>query len=137
MKAEGGISILLSLDFVYVPTADLDLAVERAVETLGAELVWKVRAMGTAVACLRPSATGPCILFADHLEGETPVLVYRVGDYAEALGRLRKTGANDIRELQIPHGPCASFRLAGSQRYAIYELVRPGIDAHFAGRVDP
>jgi hypothetical protein len=129
--------LLLSLDFVYTPTADVDLAVTRAIETLGAELVWKVRAMGTVVACLRASDTGPFILFADHLKGETPVFVYRVADYDAAVRHLRETGVRDIRELQIPHGPCASFRLDDGQRYAVYELVRPGIDAHFAGRIDP
>ena len=39
-----------SLDYIYVPAADVDGEVLRYVQTLGAELVWKVRGMGTTVA---------------------------------------------------------------------------------------
>ena len=129
--------MFMSLDFLYVPTADVDLAVDSAVEMLGAELVWKIRAMGTTVACLRVTEAGPALLLSGHLEGEAPILVYRVADYKATVAQLRKVGATDLRELEIPHGPCASFRLGGNQRFAVYQLVRPGMDAHFAGRIDP
>ncbi len=129
--------MFMSLDFLYVPTADVDLAVDSAVEVLGADLVWKIRAMGTTVACLRVTEAGPALLLSGHLEGEAPILVYRVADYKATVAQLRKVGATDLRELEIPHGPCASFRLGGNQRFAVYELVRPGMDAHFAGRIDP
>jgi hypothetical protein len=127
----------MSLDFVYVPAGDVDAAVDESVSALGAELVWKVRAMGTTVACLRLAGDGPAILLSGHLAGETPILVYRVADYRAAIERLRQAGVTDLRELEIPHGPCASFRLGDGQRYAVYELVRPDVDAHFAGRIDP
>ena len=42
-----------SLDYIYVPAADVDGEALRYVQILGAELVWKVRGMGTTVACLR------------------------------------------------------------------------------------
>ena len=129
--------MFMSLDFVYVPTANVDRAVDDSVGVLGAELVWKVREMGTTVACMRLADTGPAVLLAGHLEGEAPILVYRVADYRFAVARLREAGVTGLRELEIPHGPCASFRLGESQRYAVYELVRPGVDAHFAGRNDP
>ena len=128
--------MFMSLDFLYVPTADVDLAVDSAVKVLGAELVWKIRAMGTTVACLRVTEAGPALLLSGHLEGEAPILVYRVADYKATVAQLRKVGATELRELEIPHGPCASFRLGGNQRFAVYELVRPGMDAHFAGRID-
>jgi hypothetical protein len=129
--------VLLSLDFVYVPTVDVDRAADDSVQALGAELVWKVRAMGTTVACLRLADQGPAVLLAGHLEGEAPILVYRVADYRAAVARLRDAGAVGLRELEIPHGPCASFRLGEHQRFAVYELVRPGVDERFAGRIDP
>lgn len=47
-----------SLDYVYVPAADVDGEALRYVETLGAELVWKVRGMETTVACLRVADSG-------------------------------------------------------------------------------
>ena len=126
-----------SLDFVYVPTVDVDDGVQRYVEQLGAALLWKVRAMGTVVACLRLSRDGPAILLSEHLEGEAPILVYRVDDYASAVEALRRAGIGEVRELEIPHGPCASFRVADGQPLAIYELTRPHAERHFAGRIDP
>ena len=125
-----------SLDYMYVPTSDVDASVRRYVDAADAELVWKVRGMGTVVACLRVSADGPAMLLTEHLVGTVPILVYRVTDYEAAIQRLRDTGAADIHELEIPHGPCASFRLADGQRLAIYELTRPGAAASFDGRID-
>ena len=128
--------VFLSLDFIYVPTADVDAAAAAYVDVLGARLEWKVRGMGTVVACLRLAETGPAILLSGHLHGERPILVYRVESYQATLHGLLRRGVKDIRELEIPHGPCASFRLEGGLRYAIYELVRPGAADHFAGRMD-
>jgi hypothetical protein len=130
------IVVFRSLDFVYVPTEDVDATARHYVEELEAELVWKVRGMGTVVACLRVSDTGPAILLSGHLEGTTPILIYRVADYRSAVARLRAAGVRELRELEIPHGPCASFRAAGGQRLAVYELTRPHVDQHFAGRID-
>ena len=124
-----------SLDFVYVPTRDVDATAERYVEQFGADLRWKVRGAGTVVACLHLSADGPGILLSGHLEGDAPILIYRVDDYAAAVGRLRAAGLA-LRELEIPHGPCASFTASGGQRVAVYELTRPGAARHFDGRVD-
>jgi hypothetical protein len=128
--------VLGSLDFIYVPTGDVDAAAGTWVELLGAELVWKVRGMGTVVACLRVSAEGPSILLSGHLDGPLPILIYRVDDYAKAVAELRAGGAEDVHELEIPHGPCASFRAPGGQRLAVYELTRPQVAGHFDGRID-
>ena len=126
----------LSLDFVYVPTADVDAALADYRDVLGAAAEWKVRGMGTVVACVRVSDDGPAILLSGHLEGETPILIYRVADYGAAVAALRAGGMTDVTELEIPHGPCASFRAEGGQRFAVYELVRPGVADHFTGRFD-
>jgi hypothetical protein len=125
-----------SLDFLYVPTDDVDEAARRYVEELEAELVWKVRGMGTVVACLRVAGGGPEILLSGHLEGSMPILIYRVADYSDAVGRLRDAGVAELHELEIPHGPCASFRAPGGQRFAVYELTRPDVARHFDGRFD-
>ncbi len=92
--------------------------------------------MGTVVACLALPGSGPAILLSGHLEGETPVLVYRVADYGESVAGLRAAGIDPITELEIPHGPCASFRAPGGQRYAVYQLVRPEAVNYFDGRID-
>ena len=125
-----------SLDFIYVPTGDVDAAADHHQSILGAELLWKVRAMGTTVAALRLSPSGPQILLSGHLAGERPILVYRVDDYHATVAALRAGGLDDIDELEIPHGPCAAFRLEDGQRYAVYQLTRPHADEHFAGRID-
>jgi hypothetical protein len=124
-----------SLDFVYVPTEDVDAVARAYAERLGAELVWKVRGMGTVVACLRVSADGPSILLSGHLHGPGPILIYRVDDYRATVESLRAAEI-DLHELEIPHGPCASFTAAGGQRLAVYELARPQIAGHFDGRFD-
>ena len=129
--------MFLSLDFVYVPTADVDAEVAHYRDVLGAAVDWKVRGMGTVVACVRLSdEAGPAILLSGHLEGETPILIYRVADYSASVAALRAAGLTEITELEIPHGPCASFRAEGGQRFAVYELVRPGVADHFNGRFD-
>jgi hypothetical protein len=125
-----------SLDFVYTPTEDVDEAARRYVDELGATLVWKVRGMGTVVACLRVAETGPSVLLTDHVEGDRPIFVYRVPDYAEAVAALRSAGVEALRELEIPHGPLASFVARGGQRLAVYELTRPGAAGMFEGRFD-
>ena len=129
--------MFLSLDFLYTPTDDIDAAIAQHVDALGAELEWKVRAMETVVACLRVADTGPRTLLTEHLDGTEPILVYRVSSYDEALARLRAAGITEIRELGIPHGPCASFHTGNGQHLAVYELTNPGAMTHFDGRFDP
>lgn len=128
--------MLLSLDYMYVPVDDVDVAAEQHVRMLGAELKWSVSGLGTRVACVRVSGEGPLILLAGHLTGSTPILVYRVADYRAAVSSLRAAGV-ELHELEIPQGPCASFLVGGGQRYAVYELARPGVAERFEGRIDP
>jgi hypothetical protein len=125
-----------SLDYIYVPVADVDGEALRYVQILGAELVWKVRGMGTTVACLRTGEHGPAILLSGHLQGPGAILVYRVQDYAATVAHLRARQIA-VRELEIPHGPCATFTMQAGQRYAVYQLVRPDAVHLFDGRVDP
>jgi hypothetical protein len=125
-----------SLDYVYVPAADVDAEARRYAETLGAELAWTVRAMGTTVACLRVAEAGPAILLSGHLQGPGAILVYRVEDYAATVGGLREQGVT-VHELEIPHGPCATFIMEEGQRYAVYQLTRPDAVHLFDGRIDP
>jgi hypothetical protein len=128
--------VLGSLDFVYVPTSDVDTTARHYVNDLDARLEWRVRAMGTTVAAIRVAEQGPLILLAGHLEGDTPILVYRVDDYDTAVAALRAAAVADLVELEIPHGPCAAFRAYGGQRFAVYELTRPDAVTQFTGRFD-
>jgi hypothetical protein len=131
-----GDAALESLDFLYVPSHDVvrDLAFYR--DTLGAEVVFAIEAMGTRVAEVRLAGAGPRLLLAEHLGGDAPVLVYRVAEFDSSIDALKRRGLELEASLGIPHGPCATFRTPGGQRLAIYELTRPEADAQFAGRCD-
>ena len=125
--------MLLSPDFLYTPCVDVDRAVERWVGGLGAVLVWRIAALGTVVAALRVAETGPLSLFADHLEGEDAIAIHRVADYAVAVARLRELGVRELREVELPPGPCATFSLTG-MRLGVYELTRAHAVEQLAAR---
>jgi pimeloyl-ACP methyl ester carboxylesterase/predicted enzyme related to lactoylglutathione lyase len=124
------------LDFVYMPSRDVahDLAFYR--DVVGAEIVFAIEAFGARVAQVRVAEQGPGLLLADHLEGDAPVLVYRVADLDATIAELEGRGLETEARFGIPHGPCAAFRAPGGQRLAVYELTRPEADAHLAGRHD-
>jgi hypothetical protein len=123
--------MLRSLDFLYTPSRDVDADV-RACAELGGELVWRIAAAGTVVAAVALARRGPLLLFADHLDGRSPIALYRVDDHAGAVARLRGSGIV-VREVELPPGPCATFALAGA-RLGVYELTRPDVLAQFAER---
>jgi hypothetical protein len=105
-------------------------------DVLGARLVFAIEAMGTRVAMLELSDAPPRLLLADHLEGERPILLYRVGDLDAAVSDLEARGWEPERRFEIPHGPCCSCRTVGGHRIAIFELTRPEVEERFAGRRD-
>jgi hypothetical protein len=124
------------LDFVYTPSDDVAADVERFASLLGASVEFAIEAFGARVAMVRLAEGPPDLLLADHLEGDRPVLVYRVADLEAAAAELRDRGVDPGPELGIPHGPIHSFELPGGQRIAIYELTRPEAKTRFAGRRD-
>jgi len=124
-----------SLDFVYTPTENA-LEAARAYERLGGQYLWRVRAFGTVVACVRLDENGPAILLAEHLHEPAPILVYRVADYPAAVAELLAAGVEELLESGIPHGPLASFRGPTGGRIAVYELTRPEAVDRFDGRFD-
>ena len=125
---------LQELDFVYMPSRDVAADLTHFEEVLGGRVVFAVDAMGTRVAMIELADAGPRIMLADHLEGEQPVLVYRVESLPNTLAALGGRGWQAETTLEIPYGPCASFRAPGGQRVAVYERTRPDVEAHFAGR---
>lgn len=125
-----------SLDFIYHPSRDTKRDLAYFTDVLGARLRFAVEGMGARVAALELAPIGPLLLLADHVEGETPVLVYRVKSLARAIQRLEKRGWKRQDTFDIPHGPVCSFRTPGGQRIAIYQLTRPGAARHFDGRRD-
>jgi hypothetical protein len=124
------------LDYVYMPSRDVAADVTYFTEVLGGRLVFAIDGMGTRVAMVALTEDPPRILLAGHLDGETPVLVYRVADLATATAELTGRGWAQGQTLEIPQGPVCSFTAPGGQRLAIYELTRPGVEASFVGRRD-
>jgi len=124
------------LDFIYMPSSDAAADARYFTDVLGARLAFTVEGMGTRVAMLELSDGPPSILLAEHLEGDRPVLVYRVADLPAAMRELGSRGWQRGATLEIPHGPICSFQAPGGQRIAIYQLTRPEASEHFTGRRD-
>jgi len=124
------------LDFLYCPSEDVAAEVTYFTRVSGGELVFAIESGGTRVAAVRLTAGPPLFLLADHVEGQRPILIYRVEDLPAALAELEARGWNRAGTLEIPHGPCCSFRSPGGHRLALYQLTRPEVSAHFEGRRD-
>ena len=125
-----------SLDFLYTPSADVAADMAWFRDVLGAEPVFAIEGMGARVAALRLAQGPPVVLLTDHLDGDRPILVYRVANLDATLGELAEGGWERAGTLEIPHGPLCSFTGPGGHRIAVYELTRPGAAEHFAGRFD-
>ena len=124
------------LDFLYTPSADVAADMSHLVEVLGGRVAFAVEAMGTRTAMVELADGPPHLLLTDHLDGDRPVLVYRVGDLRRALSELEARGWEREPTFEIPQGPCCSFRTPGGHRFALYQLTRPEAANHFAGRRD-
>ncbi len=125
-----------SLDYIYTPSRDVAGDSRYFIDVLGGELGFAIEAMETRVALIRLAAGAPAILLTDHLEGDRPVLVYRVDHLGDALAELEERGWVRDGTLELPPGPACSFRTPGGQRIAIYEASRSGVVDSFAGRRD-
>ena len=124
------------LDFVYTPSTNVAADLGYFSEVLGGRVVFAVEAMGARVAAIQFTEGPPLVLLADHVEGDRPILVYRVADLGAALVELVARGWVRQHSLEIPQGPCCSFRTPGGHRIALYQLTRPELASHFEGRRD-
>ena len=124
------------LDFLYMPSSDVAADMAYFTEVLGGRMVFAIEGMGARVAMIELSAGSPAVLLADHVEGDRPILVYRVTDLKAVLQELAGRGWEREGTFEIPQGPCCSFRAPGGHRFALYQLTRPEVAAHFEGRSD-
>jgi hypothetical protein len=128
--------MLERLDFIYLPSRDVAADVEHFTRRLGAELVFAIEAFGTRVAMVRLAPDPPPLLFAQHLQGDQPVLVYRVEDLDRAVAELRHRHVELGVAFEIPLGRGVEITNPGPQRVAVYERTRPQADERLAGRRD-
>ncbi len=124
------------LDFLYTPSRDVPADMAYFTEVLGGRVVFAVEGMGARVAAIALTEDPPLILLTDHVEGDRPILVYRVNDLRATMKTLEDRGWKRSHTLEIPHGPCCSFRSPAGHRLAMYQLTRPEAAAHFDGRRD-
>lgn len=127
---------LQSLDFLYIPTRDVARDAADLTSVLGGQVVFAVEEWNTRVAMIALTAGPPHLLLTDHLEGERPILIYRVDNLDLAVARLKEDGWETGAVFEIPHGPCCSFRTPGGHRIAVYQPTRPEASSYFEGRHD-
>jgi hypothetical protein len=125
-----------ALDVLYVPSRDVEADVKFYRDVLGGRVIFAIEAMGARVAEVAIGARGPRIVIADHLEGTAPILLHRVSELDETLAELGTRGLQLEARVELPLGPCATFRSPGGQRLGLYQLTRPEVDERFAGRAD-
>ncbi len=122
------------LDFVYLPSRDV--AADLAHWTrAGGEVVFTVARFKTRVAMVA-LGEGPGVLLAEHLEGDAPVLVYRVADLGDAVTGLTARGLAVSEPFEFPYGDAVEVLSPGPQRVAIYERSRPDRGDSLRGRRD-
>ncbi len=124
------------LDFVYLPSDDVAADIERYTDGLGAELVFAIERFGTRVAMVRADPDGPALLLAEHLEGDQPILIFRVADLEAAGAELRGRGVELGAAFGMPYGHGVQVELPGPQRVAIYERAWGDHGDSLAGRRD-
>jgi hypothetical protein len=125
-----------SLEFVYLPSRDVAADVDHFTAGLGGELVFAIEAFGTRVAMVRLNPDPPAVLLAGHLDGDQPVLVYRVRYLDRSVTELEERGVGVAARFEIPHGPAVELLNPGPQRLALYQLTRPDAPEHLRGRRD-
>jgi hypothetical protein len=126
-----------SLDFLYIPAPDIESSVHYYTQVLGGELLWKIHAYGVWVACIRLSeADKPYVLLADHIHRNDVMLVYQVENLDNVVKQLELKGWKEENRIEIPPGPCCTFRDPSGNALVIYENVRPHIMDEFRGKID-
>ena len=129
--------IFKSLDFLYVPAPDIESSVQYYTQVLGGELLWKIHAYGVWVACIELSnASKPYVLLADHIHKNDVMLIYQVENLDNAIKQLKSKGWKEENRIEIPPGPCCTFRDPAGNSLVIYENVRPYIMDEFRGKID-
>jgi catechol 2,3-dioxygenase-like lactoylglutathione lyase family enzyme len=128
-----------SLDFLYVPAPDIESSVRYYTQVLGGELLWKIHAYEVWVACIALSEeedNKPHVLLANHIQKNDMMLVYRVENLDNAIKQLKLKGWREENRIEIPPGPCCTFRDPAGNALVIYENVRPDFMDKFRGKND-
>jgi hypothetical protein len=63
-------------------------------------------------------------------------MIYRVNNLDDTASTPRSQGRKEDKKLEIPPGPCYTFRDPAGNAIAIYENQRPEVVKQFNGRID-
>ena len=63
-------------------------------------------------------------------------MIYRVNNLDDTASTLRSQGWKEDKKLEIPPGPCYTFRDPAGNAIAIYENQRPEVVKPFNGIID-
>src|SRR3954464_7914698 len=67
-----------------MPSRDVASDMAELIGAFGAQVIFAIDDGGTRVAMLELTESPPRILLTDHLDGDRPILVYRVADHTDA-----------------------------------------------------
>ncbi len=75
-------------------------------------------------------------LLADHIKQNDVMLIYRVENLENSVLVLKSRGWKEESRIEMPPGPCCTFRDPAGNALVIYENVRPHVMQDFKGRID-
>jgi hypothetical protein len=78
--------------YLYVGSSDVGRDLGFYVDGLGGEKVWRFRAMGADVACVRLGPSGPLFILADHRPVPSVLPIWRCADLDGAAAELKEAG---------------------------------------------
>ena len=100
-------------------------------------MLWKIHEYGVWGACIKISnKQEPYVLLADHIEKKDLMLIYRVNNLDQTYFELKSREGIEEKRLEIPNGPCCTFRDPAGNHIAIYDNKRPNVMEEFKGRID-
>jgi hypothetical protein len=124
-----------SLDFLYGPAPDIEASIIYYTSVLGCKLLWELHALEVWIACIHA-----CFRFRTTITSCRPhndlIMIYRVNNLDDMASTLRSQVWKEDKKLEIPPGPCYTFRDPAGNAIAIYENQRPEVVKQFNGRID-
>ena len=126
-----------ALDFLYTPSRDVAADTADFVKGLGAKVVFAIEDGGIRVAMLELTPGPPRILLTDHVDGDRPILVYRVADHRAAVADLKKRGWTPVALARDPAGTVQLVPVTGRPPdRRLRAIAARRSCAHFQGRRD-
>jgi hypothetical protein len=125
-----------ALDVLYVPSRDVEADVTFYRDVLGGRVIFAIEAMGTRVAEVAIGPRGPRVVILSTCRARRRYVCTGSPTLTRRSRSSVPGGCSSEGRVELPLGPCATFRSPGAQRLGLYQLTRPEVDEHFAGRAD-